>query len=375
MFFCSLFGLLAVAGWTYLALAPGMFWVPVMPRNDTAPAQWPSVDIVVPARNEADALPKTLPSLLAQDYAGEWRVILVDDHSGDGTSDVAQKIAEEAGKSARLTIIAAPDLAEGWSGKVAAMNAGAAQGTSEMILFTDADILHMPSHLRRLVSRAEAGKLDLVSRMVLLNCATFAEKLLIPAFVFFFAMLYPFRRVNDPQSKVAGAAGGVMLLRRAMLDKIGGMGCIKSALIDDCSLADAVKAVGRIELTLTREAESLRLYPHIEDVQRMVSRTAYTQLKLSPWLLIGTIVAMAVLYAVPPFFFVFAPGWLPFLSAVVCELVMTVLYLPTVRFYGLPWVWALTLPFAALIYGVATLDSARLYYQGRGGQWKGRTQA
>lgn len=377
MFFFSLLGFLAVGAWLYLALAHGLFWLPLLPRNDAAlPAPLPSVDIIVPARDEADSLPRSLPSLLAQDYAGAWRVILVDDHSRDGTGNIALWIAADTHKEDRLKVVAAHDLAAGWSGKVAAMNAGAGHSSADMILFTDADICHSPQSLRRLVARAEAGKLDLVSRMVMLNCASFAEKLLIPAFVFFFEMLYPFRRANNPGSRVAAAAGGVMLLRRTILDKIGGMACIKSALIDDCSLARAVKtAGGRTELALTRDIVSLRPYPHIKDVWHMVARTAYTQLRFSPALLAGTVAGMGILYIVPPLFFFFAPTYQALGLGMLAWAIMTTIYMPMVRFYGLSWVWALTLPVAALVYAAATLDSARLYHQGRGGQWKGRAQA
>lgn len=376
MLFLSFLGVFAVAAWIYLALAHGAFWRILLLEKAVVPQAQPSVDIIVPARDEADCLPSSLPSLLAQDYAGVWRVILVDDHSRDGTGDVARKVAVNAGKEDRLTIVAAPDLPKGWGGKVAAMNAGVGHSTADMILFTDADIRHAPHSLRQLVARAEAGKLDLVSRMVMLNCASFAEKLLIPAFVFFFAMLYPFRRANDPKARVAAAAGGTMLVRRSILDKIGGMNCIKSALIDDCSLARAIKdAGGRIELTLTRDIHSLRPYPHIKDVWHMVARTAYTQLRFSPLLLAGTIVGMFALYLAPVLFFVFAPTVGALATGMLAWLVMTAIYWPMVRFYGLSWVWALTLPVAALVYAAATIDSARLYYRGKGGQWKGRAQA
>ena len=327
-------------------------------------------------RDEADCLPRSLPSLLAQDYAGAWRVILVDDHSRDGTGNIALQIAANACKENVLTVIAAPDLADGWSGKVAAMNAGVSHSSADMILFTDADIHHAPHSLRELVARAEAAKLDLVSRMAILNCVSFAEKLLIPAFVFFFAMLYPFRRSNNPSSQVAAAAGGVMLVRRSILNKIGGMDCIKSALIDDCSLAKVLKnAGGKIELTLARDSHSLRPYPHISDVWHMVARTAYTQLRFSPLLLTGTIIGMGILYLAPPLLFVFAPTYMALATGTLAWLVMTAVYVPMVKFYGLPWAWALTLPVAALVYEAATIDSARLYTQGKGGQWKGRAQA
>jgi hopene-associated glycosyltransferase HpnB len=366
----------AVVAWGYLSLGHGLFWVPLLPKLCIGPQAWPSVDIIVPARNEADALPTSLPSLLSQDYAGDWRVILVNDHSTDRTSEIALKIATDLGKSDRLTVINAPDLPAEWVGKVAAMNAGATASNAAFILFTDADIRHAPASLHQLVARAEARKLDLVSRMVKLNCASFAEKLLIPPFVFFFAMLYPFRRSNSPRSKVAAAAGGTMLIRRAMLVKIGGLACIKSALIDDCSLARAVKdGGGSIELMLTNSIQSLRPYPHITDVWGMVSRTAYTQLRYSPLLLLGTIAGMTVLYILPPALLLLGTTWPTLALGMLGWLMLTLIYMPMVRFYGLNRAWALTLPLAAFVYGAATLDSARLYHQGKGGQWKGRSQA
>jgi hopene-associated glycosyltransferase HpnB len=250
VFLCA--GCVAFLAWIYLALGHGSFWSLLLPEDSLLPAQLPTVDIIIPARDEAGALPYTLPSLLMQDYQGEWRVIVVDDHSIDGTAEVAHTVAALV-KTDRLTVIQAPDLPRGWSGKVAAMHAAASQSKADLLLFTDADIRHAPGSLRHLVSRAEARKIDLVSRMAKLNCVSFAEKLLIPPFIFFFAKLYPFRRANNPASRIAAAAGGAMLIRRSMLDKIGGLTSIGSALIDDCGLAKMVKqAGGRTELTLTR---------------------------------------------------------------------------------------------------------------------------
>jgi len=360
----------------YLALGHGKFWSPLLPNSAQNPANLPTLDIIVPARNEADALPRSLPSLLNQDYSGQWRVILVDDHSEDGTRETAKQIAADMGKSDRLEVVEAPDLSQGWSGKVAAMNAGVARSSADLILFTDADISHSPSHASQLVAEAQSKSLDLTSRMVMLRCETFAERLLIPAFVFFFAMLYPFRRANDPTSKTAAAAGGVMLVRRTILNKIGGMECIKSALIDDCSLAKAIKtAGGHIQLTLTNDAESLRPYPHINDVWQMVARTAYTQLRYSPLLLVGTVIGMAILFLAPPVVFLFASSGTAVLLSLFAYIAMTAVYAPTVKFYGLTWPCALSLPVAAFIYIAATIDSAKRYYQRKGGQWKGRIGA
>lgn len=376
MLIYSSLGLAALLTWIYLTFAHGKFWRPLLPEIAPMPDTFPSIDIIIPARNEAEALPTSLPSLLAQDYAGKWRIILVDDHSEDSTAEVAKSIAADKNQSDRLEVISAPDLEQGWSGKVAAMNAGATRSDADMILFTDADIRHSPSHLSQLVARAQAKNLDLTSRMVMLNCESMAERLLIPAFVFFFAMLYPFRRANDPKSEVAAAAGGTMLVRRAMLNKIGGLSSIKSALIDDCALAKEIKSAGgKIELTLTQEAASLRPYPHIADVWHMVARTAYTQLKHSPLLLAGTVAGMAVMFLVPPVLFMFATSEILAFSGLLAWLLMTYLYAPTLKLYGLQSACGIALPIAALIYIAATVDSARLHYQRKGGQWKGRAQA
>jgi len=355
---------LALLAWLYLTFLHGWFWKLLLDERATGPAAWPSIDVVVPARNEAGTLPVSLPSLLAQDYPGHWKILVVDDHSDDGTADIARQHARDG----RLTVVVPPALAAGWSGKVAAMNAGVTHGAAEYILFTDADIEHPVDSLRRLAARALEKNLDLTSRMVRLHCESFAERLLVPAFVFFFAMLYPFRRASDPNSEVAAAAGGVMLVRRKALDGIGGLARIKSALIDDCALARAIKPHGgEIELTLADDIHSLRRYPAIRDIHAMVARTAYTQLRYSPLLLAATCLGMAVLFLAPP---ALALGGNAFAAAV--WVLMSAVYLPMVRFYRLPAEWALALPAAAALYVFATLDSARLHWRGRGGQWKGR---
>lgn len=362
--FSSALSGLALLGWVYLALFRGRFWQILLDERDTEPAVWPSIDIVVPARNEGEVLPRTLPSLAAQDYPGAWRILLVDDHSDDGTGEIARRYE-------RVSVIVPPALAEGWSGKVAAMDAGAAASQAEFILFTDADIEHPADGLRRVAAAAVARKLDLTSRMVRLRCVSAAERLLVPAFVFFFAMLYPFRRANDRRSRVAAAAGGVMLVRRRKLDEIGGMARIKSALIDDCTLARAIKdAGGKIELTLADDIRSLREYPGFGDIHRTVARTAYTQLRCSILLVAGTCFGMALLFLAPPVLLVTGS-----VLGAVSWGIMSAIYLPMVRFYRLPFAYSLTLPVAAALYVLATIDSARLHWLGRGGGWKGRVQS
>jgi hopene-associated glycosyltransferase HpnB len=374
MSLATLLTFFSLLGWLYLAFFRGRFWWPLTTQAALEPEAWPSVDIIVPARDEAESLPGSLPSLFAQDYPGAWRILLVDDHSSDGTRDTARQLARAKNATERLTIINAPELLPGWNGKLSALQAGVAQSKADYILFTDADILHPPHNLRALVSRATEHKIDLVSQMVKLHCVSFAEKLLIPAFVFFFAALYPFRQVNDPDSPQAAAAGGVMLTKRVMLDTIGGLTSIQSRLIDDCALAEEIKKNGgRIELTLASDVKSLRLYPSIADVKHMIARTAYTQLHHSPLYLAGAIAGLSLLFL--------APTLLPIGSeqtaagmGLLAWAIMTILYLPMVNFYEIPLLWAFMLPAAAVLYMVATIDSARLYWQNKGGQWKGRVQ-
>lgn len=377
MLICSsLFGIAIALIWVYLVFGHGSFWLPLLPRKAVSRTQMPSIDIIVPARNEAEVLPQTLPSLLDQAYAGEWKIILVDDHSSDNTAPLARTLAQEKSKSDRLVVIKAPNLPEGWSGKVSAMNAGVLHSRADMLLFTDADILHPQDSLEKLAALAEEDQLDLVSRMVRLTISRFAEKLLVPAFVYFFGMLYPFRRANDPASAIAAAAGGVMLVRREALDKAGGLSTIKSALIDDCSLAKVLKKSGaRIQITLSTDIQSLRTYPKIADVWKMIARTAYTQLRLCPLLLVGTVAGLLALFLAPILLLSCPNGSAAFWGGIVSLALMIGSYIPMVLFYGLKWTWALTLPLAALIYVAATIDSARLYHQGKGGQWKGRAQA
>lgn len=375
--FISLFSLLA---WLYLALLHGKFWLPLLDAPASEPETWPAVDIVVPARNEAASLPRSLPSLLAQDYPGAWHILLVDDHSTDGTDRIARQIAYDAGRADRLTVIKAPDLSEGWSGKVAAMQTGVTQSLSPYVLFTDADIEHAKTSLRHLVAGAVHDRLDLTSLMVKLHCETLAEKLLIPAFVFFFAMLYPFRRANNPYSRVAAAAGGVMLVRKEALTKSGGLKEIKSALIDDCALAHRIKyhggeeAAGHIRLTLTRDVISLRRYATFREIMHMIARTAFTQLRCSALLLLLTVLGLGLLFVAPVLLPFFANGKAA-LTGLATWLLMTGLYVPMVRFYGLAWAWAFTLPLAAVVYITATINSALRTWRGKGGQWKGRVQA
>lgn len=371
IFFCVLSILILYA----MTVFWGHFWNPLLDEPEAPLAKWPDVAIVVPARDEADMLPETLPTLFAQDYPGKFRVYLVDDHSDDGTGEAAQDIAARNKAEAKLQLIAAPDLPAGWGGKLAAMQAGVAASKEPLILFTDADIAHEAGDLRQLAAKAQRRELDLTSLMVKLNCVSFAEKLLIPAFVFFFAMLYPFRLTGNPSSKIAGAAGGVMLVRRKALEKSGGLDAIKSALIDDCALARNIKQNGgKLSLSMTENARSLRRYPAFKDIHDMIARTAFAQLKNSPWLLALTVLGLFVIFLAPlAALLSFEPDAM-FLG-LMAWIVMAALYAPMVAFYDLPLAWSLTLPLAALFYAAATVNSARRSWAGRGGLWKGRIAA
>jgi hopene-associated glycosyltransferase HpnB len=362
--------IVSLAIWLVLIAGRGLFWRPRLPKPAPEPPRWPSVAAVVPARDEAAVIERSIGSLLRQDYPGDFSVVLVDDHSGDRTADIARRLPG----ADRLRIVAAPPLPHGWTGKLSAMNRGVQEiGDAELILFTDADIAHHATNLRELVARLEAEKRDLVSLMVKLHCGSVAERLLIPAFVFFFAILYPFAWVADRRRKIAAAAGGCMLIRRTALERIGGIGAIKGELIDDCALARAAKASGTIRLDLTDKTESIRPYSRIADIWNMIARSAYTQLRYSPLLLAGTVAGMVATYLVPPLLILFADGWAPAVGALTW-LLMSLVYLPMVLFYRLSPLWAVLLPVTALIYLGATIASALRHYRGRGGSWKGRVE-
>jgi len=378
--------LLAVVIWLGLLGLRGQFWRCDQQLPELLPAltQFPTVHVVIPARNEADMVPLTLPSLLQQDYPGEVKVILVDDQSTDGTGTIARSVADKLGQQARLTIAATEPLPPGWTGKLWAMEQGIRQSNSldstpDYWLLTDADIEHDRQNLRQLVAQAEQQQLDLVSLMVQLRCQSVWEILLIPAFVFFFQKLYPFRWVNDPNRSMAAAAGGCILIRREALIRIGGIQTLRQALIDDCTLAQAVKSTSSqqtgIWLGLATTTRSLRPYPSLATIWDMVARTAFTQLNYSPLLLLGTLLGMTLIYLVAPLGAIVGglTSNLPLaLAGVTGWLLMALAYLPTVRIYGCNPLMALTLPFIAFLYTLMTLDSALRHWQGRGGAWKGR---
>jgi len=365
--------------WIYLFLGRGNFWQ--LKEDDAQPqplASWPSIVVIVPARNEAETIARTVTSLAKQDYPGEFHITIVDDHSEDGSASLAQQAADEAGASQRVRIYSAAALAPGWTGKLWALNEGirvAASQPAEFYWFTDADIGHAPDTLRRLVFRADRDALDLTSLMVLLQANTFAERLLIPPFLFFFLMLYPPRWIADSKARTAGAAGGCILLRRKALERIGGFAAIRGEVIDDCALARAVKkSGGKIWMGLTRKSISARGYGSFAEIRNMIARTAFTQLHYSFFLLVVALAGLFVTFLLPWFSFLAGedPAWF-LASTSIC--LMTVTFGVTVRFYSMPWPWALALPIAAVYYGYSSCVSAVRYWLGRGGQWKGRDQA
>jgi hopene-associated glycosyltransferase HpnB len=376
--------LLSLVIWLFLILFWGQFWrvnhqLEANKDKDIDNNTLPTVCVIIPARNEADVIPVSLRSLLLQDYPGKFTIFLVDDQSSDGTANVAQEVAHNLDKTQQLQIVTSTSLPPGWTGKLWAMEQGlqtASTLTPDYFLLTDADIEHDPSNLHRLVAKAEAQKLDLVSIMVRLRCQSFWEQLLIPAFVFFFQKLYPFSWVNNPKKATAAAAGGCILIHSEALNRIGGLQIIRQALIDDCSLAKAVKSThGKIWLGLSTLTYSLRPYDSLKTIWDMVARSAYTQLNYSPFLLIGSLLGMTLVYLLPPIAIIFGlvlGNWIITLISFIGYLLMTFAYFPIIHFYKCSPVFAFSLPIIAFLYTSMTIDSALQHWQGRGGAWKGR---
>lgn len=395
----TLLGCVSVLIWLWILWHPARPWdfQPVGDDNPCPPTppQWPSVCILVPARNESESLPHTLPALLQQDYPGQFVVVVVDDRSDDRTAERARTIANETGTSGHLTVMTGKELPQGWVGKVWALEQGATYALEtyrpKYLLLTDADIRHAQGSLRRLVTESERGGLALNSRMARLRCLSQSERLLIPPFVFFFNLLYPMRQVNDPCNRVAAAAGGCVLLSTEALRRVGGFACIRDRIIDDVSLARQIKAQGLpLQLTLSRsEVESLRVYDVPEKIWIMVRRTAFTELQYSWTRLAGTIVGKLLMFLLPPLWLFGGIFWsfantggetaaagayssLFIVQGLGAWSLMARVYQPAVQFFGLSRAWMWTLPIAGLLYGVMTIDSALRYATGRHIGWRDR---
>lgn len=371
-------GIISLLIWGYLLLARGQFWrirpvqfVPASPSSVRLAA-------IIPARNEADVVGRVIASLLQQAGGNTLHIFLVDDGSTDGTAAAARDAAKAAGRPELLTVIEGRPLPPGWSGKLWALQQGverARQFQPRFLLFTDADVLHPPDSLTMLAATAEEGQYDLVSLMVKLHCESLAEKLLIPAFVFFFFKLYPPKWIADPRRAIAGAAGGCILLRPAALQRAGGIEAIRGEVIDDCALAANVKSSGgRLWLGASHTTQSLRPYAGFAGLGSMISRTAFNQLRHSTWLLALAMGGMAITYLLPPALLLLSHHGVPATLGAVAWLLMALSFVPVTRIYRLSPLWGLALPLIAVFYLGATMHSAIQYWAGRGGAWKGRVQ-
>jgi hopene-associated glycosyltransferase HpnB len=367
---------ICMAVWVYLLVGRGWFWLgPVRDAAQLAgrPDRWPAVVVVIPARNESEVIASSVQSLLQQEYPGPLAIIIVDDDSSDDTAAVARRTAN-AVPNRQLTVITGKGPSGGWTGKLWALNQGIAaaeMSRPEYLLLTDADIVHAPDMLAWLVAHALAGRFVLTSLMAKLRCQSLAERSHVPAFIYFFQMLFPFSWVCRPESKVAAAAGGCMLVRADALANVGGIASIHNALIDDCSLAAKLKTIGPIWLGLTDRVRSVRPYNTLSDVRQMISRSAYAQLRYSPLLLAATTAGMAITFVIPPMLAIFTAG-LPRYLGLLTWLMMAISFMPTLRFYRVSRLWSITLPGIASLYLYYTLNSAYQYLRRRGGQWKGR---
>ncbi|WP_328474788.1 glycosyltransferase [Streptomyces sp. NBC_00448] len=376
----------SLVAWAWLLVGQGGFWRTDvrLPRGGGGEAvkAWPDVAVVVPARDEAEVIGRSLASLLAQEYPGRAEVFLVDDGSTDGTGELARELGERPG-SLPLTVTSPGEPPQGWTGKLWAVRHGMALARertgAEYFLLTDADIAHREGSLRALVEAAVGNDLDMVSQMARLRVETGWERLIVPAFVYFFAQLYPFRWINRPGGRTAAAAGGCVLLRASAAEAADVPDAIRQSVIDDVALARAVKrSGGRIWLGLAERVDSVRPYPDLAELWRMVARSAYAQLRHNPLVLLGTVLGLALIYLVPPVAAIggaLAGAWPLCVMGAAAWAVMAGTYLPMLRYYGQPWALAPLLPYTAALYLLMTVDSAVEHYRGRGAAWKGRTYA
>lgn len=377
-----LVAVIGFAAWIYLTGFRGGFWITSRYNNLPAPAsrsEWPEVVAVIPARDEAPSIGNCIRSLLSQPYAGRLSIILVDDQSSDGTAELAAAAAAEIGAADRLTIISGRTPPAGWTGKLWALKQGLSRVEEREIeptyvLLTDADIVYSGDVLPRLVTRADNGRLAMTSVMARLRCESFAEQFLIPAFIFFFQMLYPFSWVARSDRATAAAAGGCLLARWDALYAAGGIDAIRGALIDDCAMGGLLKSRGPVWLGFSEGVSSVRASKTFEDVGGMITRSAYAQLQYSPLNLVGTIVAMALVYLAPVVIALIG-GHPAQLFALGSWALMAIAFQPTLRYYRRSPLWGLILPAIAFAYLMYTINSAYQYYRGRGGMWKGRAQA
>ncbi|HXJ05646.1 MAG TPA: glycosyltransferase [Candidatus Acidoferrum sp.] len=378
----DILGIVTLAIWLHLFFGRGSFWrvKKLDADNDRIdlPDVWPKIVAIIPARNEAETIGKVVASLVNQDYPGALSIVVVDDHSDDATAAIARRVSMEHGADEKVRVVTASALPAGWTGKLWALHEAVVSTAAEVpafFWFTDADIAHSPDTLRRLVARAAHNKLDLASLMVLLQAKTQPERALIPAFLYFFLMLYPPQWIVDEDLSTAGAAGGCILLRREALERIGGFAAIRGEVIDDCALAHTVKqSGGRVWMGLTQKSVSLRIYGTWSEILDLIARTAFTQLRYSTLFLAGTLAGMFLTY-LAPVMLLFAHDSTARLLGLLAWLLMTLSFLPTVRFYRLSPAWALLLPLTATFYSYATWLSAVRYWMGKGGVWKGRAQA
>ena len=368
----------AVAIWVYLLVfRAGFWWLPYRPQPTSGWLSERTVIAVIPARDEAAVIGRAVASLVNQEHRGRLSIVIVDDQSTDGTAEVARAAAAAANAGDRLTVCSGNPLPPGWTGKLWAMRQGIEEARTlqpDYLLLTDADIVHGPGNVRELVGRAETEDYDLVSLMVRLNCRSFWERLLIPAYVFFFFKLYPPGWVADPTRRTSAAAGGCMLIRAATLDRIGGIESIRHEIIDDCALARRVKSVGKVRLGSSGDTRSIREYHSWRAIWDLVVRSAFAQLGYSVVILVVTVLGLTLTYLAPPLLLL-SPQPVAALFGAIAWLAMSIAFLPTLRAYEASPLLAPLLPVIALFYVAATVASAVKFWCGRGGYWKGRFQA